>query len=90
MLSLEQRRLRLETALKERKTEIVQHDNKLVQELKHASEIKSQLSMEVHNRTDKIEKLIKRYEIITMSMATPEGEEDNSQAYHVIKGRDHA
>ena len=31
VLNLEQRKLRLETALKERKAEIVQHDNKLVQ-----------------------------------------------------------
>lgn len=85
VLSLEQRKLRLETALKERKAEIIQHENKLVQELKHASDIKSQLSMEVHNRTAKIDKLKKRYEIITMSMQTPEGEEDHSQAYHVIK-----
>ena len=84
VLSLEQRKLRLETALKERKAEILQHENKLIQELKHASEIKSQLSMEVHNRSSKIEKLKKRYEIITMSMQTPEGEEEHSQAYHVI------
>jgi len=85
VLNLEQRKLRLETALKERKAEIVQHDNKLVQELKHAGEIKSQLSMEVHHRIAKIDKLKKRYEIITMSMVTPEGEEEHSQAYHVIK-----
>ena len=35
-------------------------------------------------RTAKIDKLRKRYEIITMSMQTPEGEEEHSQAYHVI------
>ena len=41
--------------------------------------------MEVHHRIAKIDKLKKRYEIITMSMVTPEGEEEHSQAYHVIK-----
>merc|ERR1711970_1138097 len=82
---LKHRSLRLNTALKERKVEIEQHMTKIVQENKHADEIKSQLSMEVHNRMSKIDKLKKRYEIITLAMQTPEGEEEHSQAYHVIK-----
>ena len=41
--------------------------------------------MQVHNRMSKIDKLKKRYEIITLAMQTPEGEEEHSQAYHVIK-----
>merc|ERR1719436_1732974 len=47
--------------------------------------MKSQLSMEVHNRTSKIDKLKKRYEIITLQMQAPEGETEYSQAHHVIK-----
>jgi UDP-glucose:O-linked fucose beta-1,3-glucosyltransferase len=82
---LKHRCLRLTTALKERKVEIQQNINKITQEVKHADEIKSQLNMEVHNRVSKIDKLKKRYEIITLSMRAPEGEEEHSQAYHVIK-----
>merc|ERR1712226_1592365 len=38
-----------------------------------------------HERISKIEKLRKRYEILMVSMAPPEGEEEHSQAYYVIK-----
>ena len=42
-------------------------------------------SSELHERISKIEKLRKRYEILEVSMAPPEGEENHSQAYYVIK-----
>ena len=42
-------------------------------------------SSELHERISKIDKLKKRYEIITVSMQPPEDEEEHSQAYYVIK-----
>merc|ERR1712106_1251117 len=82
---LKHRCLRLTTALKERKVEIQQHMSKTAQEVKLADEARSPLSMEVHQRSSKIEKLKKRYEIITLAMQTPDGEPELSQAHHVIK-----
>ena len=41
-------------------------------------------SCELHECISKVDKLRNRYEIITVSMS-PEGEEQHSQAYYVIK-----
>jgi UDP-glucose:O-linked fucose beta-1,3-glucosyltransferase len=43
-------------------------------------------SSELHERISKIDKLRKRYEILSVSMAPPtEDGEEHSQAYYVIK-----
>ncbi|KAK3603714.1 hypothetical protein CHS0354_023327 [Potamilus streckersoni] len=85
VLSLEKRRLQLETAMKERHQEINIHKEMLQAQVRAVDEERQQISAELHERISKIDKLRKRYEILMVSMAPPEGEEERSQAYYVIK-----
>lgn len=45
----------------------------------------SRCSAELHGQISKIDLFRNRYEILTMSMHPPEGEEQHSQTYYVIK-----
>ena len=60
VLSLEKRRLQLETAMKERRHEIEIHTDMLKAQLKAADEERGQISSELHERISKIDKLRKR------------------------------
>ena len=62
VLSLEKRRLQLETAMKERRQEIKVHKEMLIAQLKAANDERQQISTELHERITKIDKLRKRYE----------------------------
>ncbi|XP_069753232.1 coiled-coil domain-containing protein 39 [Narcine bancroftii] len=83
VLSLENRKLRLETAMKERTEEIKIHMDILQMQIKHIEQEHQGVSAELHERFSKIDKMKKRYEI--SSMEPPEGEEECTQAYYVIK-----
>ncbi|KAH3812374.1 hypothetical protein DPMN_140804 [Dreissena polymorpha] len=85
VFDLEKRRLQLETAMKERHQEINIHKEMLNAQVRAVNEERQQISAELHERISKIDKLRKRYEILMVSMAPPEGEEERSQAYYVIK-----
>ncbi len=60
VLSLEKRRLQLETAMKERKQEVTIHKEMLTAQLKAANQERQQISAELHTRISKIDKLKKR------------------------------
>uniref|UniRef100_A0A8C5AZV0 Coiled-coil domain-containing protein 39 n=1 Tax=Gadus morhua TaxID=8049 RepID=A0A8C5AZV0_GADMO len=79
VLSREKRRLQLQTAMKEREEEIRVHRQMLAKEMKIAQKERQEL------RLSKVDMMKKCYEVLTISMVTPEGEEDKSQAYYIIK-----
>ena len=58
--SLENRKLQLETAMKERRDEITIHTQMLTAQLKAGNEERAQISVELHERIAKIDKLHKR------------------------------
>jgi len=71
--------------MKERRNEIGIHSDMLRAQIRAADDERQQISSELHERISKIDKLRKRYEILMVAMAPPEGEEEKSQAYYVIK-----
>ncbi|XP_059163653.1 coiled-coil domain-containing protein 39-like [Physella acuta] len=85
VMSLEQRKLQLDTAMKERHEEIKIHKEMLLAQVKATEEERQQISAELHERISKIDKLQKRYEILMVSMSAPDGQEEQSQAYYVIR-----
>ncbi|CAJ0951359.1 unnamed protein product, partial [Ranitomeya imitator] len=85
VFSLEKRKLNLQTAMKERTQEIAIHKEMLKSQLRLADQERQTMSQEFHERLAKVDKMRKRFEIITVAMMPPEGEEEKSQAYYIIK-----
>merc|ERR1712071_527392 len=88
VVDLSQRRLQLNTAIKERKIHINNMKSMVSAEIKAADQERTILSHDLHERINKIEKIRNRYDSLMTLMAPPEGEqgdEDQSQAYYVIK-----
>ncbi|XP_075056680.1 coiled-coil domain-containing protein 39 [Mixophyes fleayi] len=85
VFSLEKRRLQLQTAMKERTQEIAIHKEMLKSQIRLVDQERQSISSELHERLAKVDKMRKRFEIITIAMMPPEGEEEKSQAYYIIK-----
>ncbi|KAG8516046.1 Coiled-coil domain-containing protein 39, partial [Galemys pyrenaicus] len=85
VLSLEKRKQQLHTAMEERTEEIKVHKAMLTSQIRYVDQERQNISAEFHERLSKIDKLKNRYEILTVVMLPPEGEEEKTQAYYVIK-----
>ncbi|XP_026353909.2 coiled-coil domain-containing protein 39 [Ursus arctos] len=85
VLSLEKRKQQLHTAMEERMEEIKVHKTMLASQIRYVDQERQNISAEFHERLSKIDKLKNRYEILTVVMLPPEGEEEKTQAYYVIK-----
>ncbi|XP_007934087.1 coiled-coil domain-containing protein 39 [Orycteropus afer afer] len=85
VLSLEKRKQQLYTAMEERTEEIKVHKTMLASQIRYVDQERQNISAEFHDRLSKIDKLKNRYEILTVVMLPPEGEEEKTQAYYVIK-----
>ncbi|XP_069328985.1 coiled-coil domain-containing protein 39 [Eulemur rufifrons] len=85
VLSLEKRKQQLYTAMEERTEEIKVHKTMLTSQIRYVDQERQNISTEFHDRLSKIDKLKNRYEILTVVMLPPEGEEEKTQAYYVIK-----
>ncbi|EPY81931.1 coiled-coil domain containing 39-like protein [Camelus ferus] len=85
VLSLEKRKQQLYSAMEERTEEIKVHKTMLASQIRYVDQERQNISTEFHERLSKIDKLKNRYEILTVVMLPPEGEEEKTQAYYVIK-----
>nr|XP_020836479.1 coiled-coil domain-containing protein 39 isoform X2 [Phascolarctos cinereus] len=85
VLSLEKRKQQLYTAMEERTEEIKVHKAMLLSQIRYVDQERQSISAEFHDRLSHIDKLKNRYELLTVVMMPPEGEEEKTQAYYVIK-----
>ncbi|XP_068809992.1 coiled-coil domain-containing protein 39 isoform X2 [Struthio camelus] len=85
VLTLEKQKLKLKAAIAERTEEIKIHKAMIDSQIRLVDQERQRISAEFQDRLNKIDKLRCRYEILTVVMMPPEGEEEKTQAYYIIK-----
>ncbi|NXJ77229.1 CCD39 protein, partial [Trogon melanurus] len=85
VLTLEKQKLALKKAIAERTEEIKIHKAMLDSQMRLVEQERQRVSAEFQDRLNKIDKLRCRYEILTFVTMPPEGEEEKTQTYYVIK-----
>uniref|UniRef100_A0A8C6NAV0 Coiled-coil domain-containing protein 39 n=1 Tax=Melopsittacus undulatus TaxID=13146 RepID=A0A8C6NAV0_MELUD len=85
VLTLEKQKMELKKAIAERTEEIKIHKAMLDSQIRLVAQERQRISAEFQDRLSKIYKLRCRYEVLTIAMTPPEGEEEKSQTYYVIK-----
>lgn len=85
VLSLEQRKLQLKTAMEDRVLEIKAHKEVLLAQSKEVNNDRSAVSKELKDRISRVDKLKNRFEILEASMISPEDGEIKSNAYYMVK-----
>ncbi|NXN98255.1 CCD39 protein, partial [Rhinopomastus cyanomelas] len=85
VLTLEKQKLQLKKAIAERTEEIKIHRAMLDTQIRLVDQERQRISAEFQARLSKIDKLRCRYEILTVAIMPPDGEEEKSYAYYVIK-----
>ncbi|KAK4820375.1 hypothetical protein QYF61_025451 [Mycteria americana] len=88
VLTLEKQKLELKKAIAERTEEIKIHKAMLDSQIRLVDQERQRISAEFQDRLNKIDKLRCRYEILTVVMMPPEGEEEKTHTYYVIKETD--
>ncbi|KAM6358075.1 coiled-coil domain-containing protein 39 [Alca torda] len=85
VLTLEKQKLELKKAIAERTEEIKIHKAMLDSQIRLVHQERQRVSAEFQDRLNKIDKLRCRYEILNIAMMPPEGEEEKTLTYYVIK-----
>ncbi|BFZ00548.1 hypothetical protein BsWGS_03587 [Bradybaena similaris] len=85
IVSLEMRKMQLDTTMRERHQEIKIHQEMLHAKIKITEEERQQVSTELYNKLSRIDTLEMRFKFLVIPMMPPDTTEEKSQVYCLIK-----